>query len=240
MPKEDTLPRCQAPAETPDCQSSQTAKPNSHDTCHHRGDLHKVPHRKSTPTSHFHFPIKREQYPSKRAQLAPSPIRPRRLFFTPHSAMPTEDSQGTQHHIPHGGTSQRRPSADANLQAELESLRASVTRMSEKYDHLHAKNVELEHDFRTLKRNWEMNQTQGSQHSQTSRSTPTTMSQPSLGPARVKAPSIRKRPSRGFSASPRQGTGPMNQQRSTWIAGTVSWTVKRNPLLSLLISKTQR
>ncbi|CAL2274392.1 unnamed protein product [Prunus armeniaca] len=66
LPKEDTLPRCQAPAETPDCQSSQTVKPNSHDTCHHRGDLHKVPHRKSTPTSHFHFPIKREQYPSKR------------------------------------------------------------------------------------------------------------------------------------------------------------------------------
>ncbi|CAL2260017.1 unnamed protein product [Prunus armeniaca] len=81
--------------------------------------------------------------------------------------MPTEDSQGTQHHIPHGGTSQRRPSANANLQAELESLRASVTRMSEKYDHLHAKNVELEHDYRTLKRNWEMNQTQGSQHSPT-------------------------------------------------------------------------
>ncbi|CAL2248236.1 unnamed protein product [Prunus armeniaca] len=81
--------------------------------------------------------------------------------------MPTEDSQGTQHHIPHGGTSQRRPSADANLQAELESLRASVTRMSEKYDHLHAKNVELKHDYRTLKRNWEMNQTQGSQHSPT-------------------------------------------------------------------------
>ncbi|CAL2225248.1 unnamed protein product [Prunus armeniaca] len=81
--------------------------------------------------------------------------------------MPTEDSQGTQHHIPHGGTSQRRPSADANLQAELESLRASVTKMSEKYDNLHAKNVELEHDYRTLKRNWEMNQTQGSQHSPT-------------------------------------------------------------------------
>ncbi|CAL2259787.1 unnamed protein product [Prunus armeniaca] len=81
--------------------------------------------------------------------------------------MPTEDSQGTQHHIPHGGTSQRRPSADANLPAELESLRASVTRMSEKYDHLHAKNVELEHDYRTLKRNWEMNQTQGSQRSPT-------------------------------------------------------------------------
>ncbi|CAL8157151.1 unnamed protein product [Prunus armeniaca] len=92
--------------------------------------------------------------------------------------MPTEDSQGTQHHIPHGGTSQRRPSANANLQAELESLRASVTRMSEKYDHLHAKNVELEHDFRTLKRNWEMNQTQGSQRSPTQEPERTQPNQP--------------------------------------------------------------
>ncbi|CAL2254410.1 unnamed protein product [Prunus armeniaca] len=81
--------------------------------------------------------------------------------------MPTEDNHGTQHHTPHEGTSQRRPSTDANLQAELESLRASVTKMSEKYDHLHAKNVELEHDYRTLKRNWEMNQAQGYQRSLT-------------------------------------------------------------------------
>ncbi|CAL2271652.1 unnamed protein product [Prunus armeniaca] len=78
----------------------------------------------------------------------------------------------------HGGTSQRRPSADANLQAELESLRASVTRMSEKYDHLHAKNVELEHDYRTLKRNWEMNQTQGSQRSPTQEPERTQPNQP--------------------------------------------------------------
>ncbi|CAL2239271.1 unnamed protein product [Prunus armeniaca] len=54
--------------------------------------------------------------------------------------MPTEDSQGTQHHTPHEGTSQSRPSADANLQAELESLHASVTKMSKKYDYLPAKN----------------------------------------------------------------------------------------------------
>ncbi|CAL8116966.1 unnamed protein product [Prunus armeniaca] len=79
--------------------------------------------------------------------------------------MPTEDSHGTQHHTPHGGTSQRRRSADANLHVELETLRASVTKMSEKYDHLHAKNVDHEHDYRTLKRNWEMNQYQGSQRS---------------------------------------------------------------------------
>ncbi|CAL2259786.1 unnamed protein product [Prunus armeniaca] len=77
LPKEDTLPRCQAPAETPDCQSSQTVKPNSHNTCHHRGDLHRVPHRKSTPTSHFHFPIKREQYPSKRGIGGPLVNTPR-------------------------------------------------------------------------------------------------------------------------------------------------------------------
>ncbi|CAL2277283.1 unnamed protein product [Prunus armeniaca] len=81
--------------------------------------------------------------------------------------MPTEDSHGTQHQTPHGGTSQRRPSVDANLHAELESLHTNVTKMSKKYDHLHAKNVELEHDYRTLKHNWEMNQAQGSQRSLT-------------------------------------------------------------------------
>ncbi|CAL9018621.1 unnamed protein product, partial [Prunus brigantina] len=39
--------------------------------------------------------------------------------------------------------------------------------MSEKCDHLLSKNVELEHDYRTLKRNWEKNQAQGSQRSLT-------------------------------------------------------------------------
>ncbi|CAL8136899.1 unnamed protein product [Prunus armeniaca] len=72
--------------------------------------------------------------------------------------MPTEDSHDTQHHTPREGTSRRKPSVDANLQAELESFRASVTKMFEKYDHLHAKNVELEHDYHTLKHKWEMNQ----------------------------------------------------------------------------------
>ncbi|CAL9006146.1 unnamed protein product, partial [Prunus brigantina] len=65
--------------------------------------------------------------------------------------MPTEDSHGTQHHTPRGETSRRNPPSDANVQAKLELLRASVTKMSERYDHLHAKNVELEHDYRTLK-----------------------------------------------------------------------------------------
>ncbi|KAI5351835.1 hypothetical protein L3X38_004726 [Prunus dulcis] len=36
--------------------------------------------------------------------------------------------------------------------------------MSEKYEHLHTKNVELEHDYPILKRNWERTQGQGSQH----------------------------------------------------------------------------
>ncbi|KAH0981222.1 hypothetical protein GBA52_008399 [Prunus armeniaca] len=36
--------------------------------------------------------------------------------------------------------------------------------MFEKYEHLHTKNVEQEHDYRTLKRNWERNQGQSSQH----------------------------------------------------------------------------
>ncbi|CAL2257534.1 unnamed protein product [Prunus armeniaca] len=36
--------------------------------------------------------------------------------------------------------------------------------MSEKYEHRHTKNIELEHDYHTLKRNWERTQAQGSQH----------------------------------------------------------------------------
>ncbi|CAL8991747.1 unnamed protein product [Prunus brigantina] len=34
--------------------------------CHHHSNLHKVPHRNFVQTSHFHLPINREQYPSKR------------------------------------------------------------------------------------------------------------------------------------------------------------------------------
>ncbi|KAI5316652.1 hypothetical protein L3X38_036359 [Prunus dulcis] len=94
----------------------------------------------STLESHFSLP----------AQLAPSLIRPRRLFFTPHSAMPTEDSHDTPHYTPREGTSGRKPSADVNLQAKVELFRASITKMFEKYEHLHTKNVELEHDYRTF------------------------------------------------------------------------------------------
>ncbi|CAL2255722.1 unnamed protein product [Prunus armeniaca] len=36
--------------------------------------------------------------------------------------------------------------------------------MSEKYEHLHTKNIELEHDYCTLKRNWERTHPQGFQH----------------------------------------------------------------------------
>ncbi|KAI5332293.1 hypothetical protein L3X38_022422 [Prunus dulcis] len=66
LPKEDTFPRCQTSAEAPDCKSSQTAEPNLQDTCHHHKVLHKVPHRNFVLSSHFHFPINREQYPSKK------------------------------------------------------------------------------------------------------------------------------------------------------------------------------
>ncbi|VVA39009.1 Hypothetical predicted protein [Prunus dulcis] len=61
LPKEDTLPKRQPPAEAPKL-------PNliSKDTCHHHSDLHKVPHQNFVQTSHFHFPINREQYPSKK------------------------------------------------------------------------------------------------------------------------------------------------------------------------------
>ncbi|CAL2272126.1 unnamed protein product [Prunus armeniaca] len=44
--------------------------------------------------------------------------------------MPTEDSRDTPHHTPREGTSRRKPSADVNLQVEVELLRASVTKMS--------------------------------------------------------------------------------------------------------------
>ncbi|CAL2271650.1 unnamed protein product [Prunus armeniaca] len=100
LPKEDTLPRCQAPAETPDCQSSQTVKPNSHDTCHHRGDLHRVPHRKSTPTSHFHFPIKREQYPSKRDNLSKRWIQPVSVTNDRHRQIGCSASSHSRHPPP--------------------------------------------------------------------------------------------------------------------------------------------
>ncbi|XP_020417977.1 uncharacterized protein LOC109948691 [Prunus persica] len=69
--------------------------------------------------------------------------------------MPTEDSRDTQHHTPRNGTSRRKSSGDATLQAEVERLRDSITKMSEKYEHLHCRNAELEHDYRALKRNQE-------------------------------------------------------------------------------------
>ncbi|KAI5351697.1 hypothetical protein L3X38_004588 [Prunus dulcis] len=101
------------------------AKPNLQDTCRHHNGLHKVPHWNFVQSSHFHLPINREQYP---AQLAPSPLRPRRLFFTPHSAMPTEDSRDTQHQTPREGTSRRKSPGDASLQAEVERLRDTEPR----------------------------------------------------------------------------------------------------------------
>ncbi|KAI5319379.1 hypothetical protein L3X38_039087 [Prunus dulcis] len=44
---------------------------------------------------------------------------------------------------------------------EVERLHASVTKISKKYEHLHCKNIELEHDYRVLKHNWEMTHPQG-------------------------------------------------------------------------------
>ncbi|CAL2277001.1 unnamed protein product [Prunus armeniaca] len=66
--------------------------------------------------------------------------------------------------------------------------------MSEKYDHLHAKNVELEHDYYTLKRNWEMNQAQGSQRSLTREPERTQLNQPEHSHHSVP---IQPRPSKG-------------------------------------------
>ncbi|KAI5322731.1 hypothetical protein L3X38_031803 [Prunus dulcis] len=39
------------------------AKLNLQDTCRHHNGLHKVPHWNFVQSSHFHFPINREQYP---------------------------------------------------------------------------------------------------------------------------------------------------------------------------------
>ncbi|CAL2259690.1 unnamed protein product [Prunus armeniaca] len=194
VPKEDTLPRCQTPAEAPKLPNlisktrvtSTTTCTKSHIetlckpfpfTSLQIGNstqalpllkvltfspdedyplLSKLTSQKvstvwrrlweTTTKSHSPLPV----------HLAPSSIRPRRLFFTPHSAMPIDDSHDTQHHTPCGDTSRRKPSADVNLQAEVERLRASVAKMSEKYEHLHTKNILLDHDYRTLKCNWEM------------------------------------------------------------------------------------
>ena len=109
------------------------------------------------------FIHRNESLLSLSAQLAPSPLRPRRLFFTPHPAMPTEDSRDTQHQTPREGTSRRKSPGDATLQAEVERLRDSITKMSEKYEHLHCRNAELEHDFRVLKRNQERTRAQDAQ-----------------------------------------------------------------------------
>ncbi|KAI5312962.1 hypothetical protein L3X38_042136 [Prunus dulcis] len=43
------------------------AIPNLQDTCRHHNGLHKVPHWNFVQSSHFHFPINREQYPGKRS-----------------------------------------------------------------------------------------------------------------------------------------------------------------------------
>ncbi|KAI5333426.1 hypothetical protein L3X38_023557 [Prunus dulcis] len=40
-----------------------SAKSNIHDTCRHHNGLHKVPHWNFVQSSHFHFPINREQNP---------------------------------------------------------------------------------------------------------------------------------------------------------------------------------
>ncbi|BBN69351.1 Disease resistance protein TIR-NBS-LRR class family [Prunus dulcis] len=54
-PKEDTLPR--------HLPKLPNAKPNLQDTCRHHNGLHKVPHWDFVQSSHFHFPINKEQYP---------------------------------------------------------------------------------------------------------------------------------------------------------------------------------
>ncbi|CAL2271271.1 unnamed protein product [Prunus armeniaca] len=66
--------------------------------------------------------------------------------------------------------------------------------MSERCDHLHSKNVELEHDYSILKRNWERNQAQGSQSSLTQEPERTQPNQPEHS---HHSPPIQPRPSKG-------------------------------------------
>ncbi|KAI5323634.1 hypothetical protein L3X38_032706 [Prunus dulcis] len=47
------------------------AKPNLQDTCRHHHGLHKVLHWNFVQSSHFHFPINREQYPGLSNPLHP-------------------------------------------------------------------------------------------------------------------------------------------------------------------------
>ncbi|KAI5338436.1 hypothetical protein L3X38_017707 [Prunus dulcis] len=54
------------------------AKPNIHDTCRHHNGLHKVPHWNFVQSSHFHFPINREQNPG-----LTNPFHPRASAFFP-------------------------------------------------------------------------------------------------------------------------------------------------------------
>ncbi|KAL6269602.1 hypothetical protein ACE6H2_026513 [Prunus campanulata] len=69
--------------------------------------------------------------------------------------MPSEASIDTQCHSPRGESSRRKPSAEGDLQAEVELLRASVAKTSENYEQIRTKNVELEHDCRALKHHLE-------------------------------------------------------------------------------------
>ncbi|KAI5322151.1 hypothetical protein L3X38_031223 [Prunus dulcis] len=54
------------------------AKPNLQDTCRHHNGLHKVPHWNFVQSSHFHFPINREQYPG-----LTNPFHPKASAFFP-------------------------------------------------------------------------------------------------------------------------------------------------------------
>ncbi|CAL9011926.1 unnamed protein product [Prunus brigantina] len=145
MPKEDTLPKRFF--------QLRRSSPSSLLNILHFSKL-TLPKRESIvwrhlweSTSESHFPLP--------APLTPSPIKPYHLFYSPHSAMPSEASHDTQQHTPCGDSSRKKPSVEGNLQEVMERLRASMAKMTENYEHLRTKNVELEHDCRALKCNWE-------------------------------------------------------------------------------------
>ncbi|CAL8174983.1 unnamed protein product [Prunus armeniaca] len=60
--------------------------------------------------------------------------------------MPSKTSHDTQNHTPREDSSRKKPLVEGNLQEEVERLRASMAKMTENYDHLRTKNVEMEHD----------------------------------------------------------------------------------------------
>ncbi|CAL2238164.1 unnamed protein product [Prunus armeniaca] len=141
--------------------------------------------------------------------------------------MPTEDSHDAQRNTPQEGTSQRGPSAEVNLQAEVELLHANVVKMSESVT---GKGTKPRAPNTALPERTHPNQPEHSHHSPPIQPRPSNGKGP-LHPEMTKSRLLRISPPRNRPHEPTKVYG---------IAGIVSWTVRRDPFLSPLISKTQR